>query len=212
MEGGGGSSTCPFLVIIQPLLRTFSHFNARFSTLVFFAPLWCSFLHFGTLSPLFGTLFPYFGALFLIFLNLSPPQRPPTGNFWIMEGARGTMGRGKGREQEASLLSFSFPAFTARCRFSLSPGPRPAATTARKKWTKEASAEERVLELLLAAILNKWKIGLTRPLYYYYFALFKIQNPRRFASGIPSFSRLVMSLATRPNQIPPWLYTVPYSL
>ena len=149
------------------------------------------------------------GLPVVCWLDTLSSAEAPYGKFLNNVGRAGN--DGKRERAGASLLSFPFPAFPARCRFSLSPGPRPAATTARKKWTKEASAEERVLELLLAAILNKWKIGLTRPLYYY-FALFKIQNPRRFASGIPSFSRLVMSLATRPNKIPPWLYTVPYSL
>ena len=165
-----------------------------------FSPLWYYF------SPLWYT-FSLLWCTFSDFLEPLSSAEAPYGKFLNNGGRAGN----DGKREKTSLLSFSFPAFTARCRFSLSPGPKPAATTARKKWTKEASVEERVLELLLAAILNKWKIGLTRPLYYY-FALFKIQNPRRFASGIPSFSRLVMSLATRPNKIPPWLYTVPYSL
>ena len=46
--------------------------------------------------------------------GLSPPQRLPMGNFWIMVGALGTMGRGKGREPLPNNVSKMAPDFRGR--------------------------------------------------------------------------------------------------
>ena len=59
------------------------------------------------------------------------------GSLRVWEGEGGTMGRGKWR-LEVSLLSFPFPSFPARWRFSLSPVLPPRNLYQRS--TKEASA------------------------------------------------------------------------
>jgi len=72
-------------------------------------------------------------------LTLSSAEAPYgsfLGYFFNIQSARGVMGRGKG------LLSFPFPAFPARCRFSLSPGLLPRSLYSQSSM-KEASAEER---------------------------------------------------------------------
>ena len=52
----------------------------------------------------------------------------PYGKYWVLRGVRG-------------LLSFPFPSFPARCRFSLSPGLPPRHLYGQSS-TKEASVEE----------------------------------------------------------------------
>ena len=84
------------------------------------------------------------GLPVVCWLDTLSSAEAPYGKFLNNIGRAGS--DGKRERAGTSLLSFPFPAFPARCRFSLSPGPRPAATTARKTAPKEASAEERGLD------------------------------------------------------------------